>query len=128
MEEFDAYGEVEVSARYNIAPSQPIVTIRRDAREPVRRLSTMRWGLVPSWAKDPGIGYKTINARSGTVATTASFMNRSNRSVVSFLLTGSTSGREKARRNSRPASKLMTVSCLLSLVSGTDGETRKEDD
>jgi putative SOS response-associated peptidase YedK len=73
MEEFDAYGEVEVSARYNIAPSQPIVTIRRDAREPVRRLSTMRWGLVPSWAKDPGIGYKTINARSGTVATTASF-------------------------------------------------------
>jgi putative SOS response-associated peptidase YedK len=62
-----------VSPRYNIAPSQPVVTIRQDAHEPIRKLSTMRWGLVPSWAKDPSIGYKTINARSETVATTASF-------------------------------------------------------
>ncbi len=59
--------------RYNIAPSQPVVTIRQDAREPVRRFSSMRWGLIPSWAKDPGMGYKTINARAETVATTASF-------------------------------------------------------
>jgi putative SOS response-associated peptidase YedK len=59
--------------RYNIAPSQPVVTIRQDAREPIRKLSMMRWGLVPSWAKDPSIGYKTINARAETVATTASF-------------------------------------------------------
>ncbi len=59
--------------RYNVAPSQPVLTIRQDRSEPVRRLSTMRWGLVPSWAKDSGIGYKTINARSETVATTASF-------------------------------------------------------
>jgi hypothetical protein len=67
MEEFDSYGEIELSPRYNIAPSQPVVTIRQDVREPVRRLSMMRWGLVPSWAKDPSIGYKTINARSETV-------------------------------------------------------------
>jgi putative SOS response-associated peptidase YedK len=33
----------------------------------------MRWGLVPSWATDQSIGYKTINARSETVATTPSF-------------------------------------------------------
>ena len=33
----------------------------------------MRWGLVPSWAKDPSIGYKTINARAETVANTPSF-------------------------------------------------------
>jgi putative SOS response-associated peptidase YedK len=33
----------------------------------------MRWGLVPSWAKDPSTGYKTINARAETVATTAWF-------------------------------------------------------
>ena len=59
--------------RYNIAPSQPVVTIRQDAREPVCKLSTMRWGLIPSWAKDPSMGYKTINARAETVATTASF-------------------------------------------------------
>ena len=48
----------EWSPRYNVAPTQPILTIRQNAGEPVRRLSTMRWGLIPSWAKDPGIGYK----------------------------------------------------------------------
>ena len=73
MEEFDSYGEIELSPRYNIAPSQPVVTIRQDVYEPLRRLSTMRWGLIPSWSKDPSIGYKTINARSETVATTPSF-------------------------------------------------------
>jgi putative SOS response-associated peptidase YedK len=72
IDRFDTYGEIEVSPRYNIASTQPVVTIRQDAREPVRRLSTMRWGLVPSWAKDQSIGFKTINARSETVATTAS--------------------------------------------------------
>jgi putative SOS response-associated peptidase YedK len=65
--------ECEWSARYNVAPSQPVLTIRQDAREPARKLSTMRWGLIPSWSKDPSIGYRTINARSETVATTASF-------------------------------------------------------
>jgi len=65
--------EYEWSPRYNVAPSQAILTIRRDAREPVRKLSTMRWGLIPSWSNDPSIGYRTINARSETVATTASF-------------------------------------------------------
>jgi putative SOS response-associated peptidase YedK len=65
--------EYEWSPRYNVAPTQPVLTIRQDSREPVRKLSTMRWGLVPSWAKDPGIGYKTINARAETLATTASF-------------------------------------------------------
>jgi putative SOS response-associated peptidase YedK len=65
--------EYDWNPRYNIAPSQPVVAIRQDAREPVRKLSTMRWGLIPSWSKDPSIGYKTINARSETVATTPSF-------------------------------------------------------
>jgi putative SOS response-associated peptidase YedK len=72
-ERFDAYGEVEMPPRYNIAPSQPVVTIRQDARESVRTPSTLRWGLIPSWAKDIGIGYKTINARAETIATTPSF-------------------------------------------------------
>jgi putative SOS response-associated peptidase YedK len=72
MEEFDAYGEVEAPPRYNVAPTQPVITIRQDAREPIRRLSTMRWRLIPSWAKDPSIAYRTINARSETVAITAS--------------------------------------------------------
>ena len=66
-------GEYDWNPRYNIAPTQPVATIRQDAREPVRRFSTMRWGLIPSWSKDLGIGYKTINARAETVANTPSF-------------------------------------------------------
>jgi putative SOS response-associated peptidase YedK len=73
-EYFGAVSEnCEWSPRYNVAPSQSVLTVRQDVREPVRKLSTMRWGLVPSWAKDPSIGYKTINARAETVSTTASF-------------------------------------------------------
>jgi putative SOS response-associated peptidase YedK len=66
-------GDDDWIPRYNIAPSQPVIAIRQDSAKPVRTLSTMRWGLVPSWAKDPSIGYKTIDARAETVATTASF-------------------------------------------------------
>jgi putative SOS response-associated peptidase YedK len=65
--------ECEWSPRYNVAPSQPVLTIRQDGRAPVRKLSRMRWGLIPSWSKDPSSGYGTINARSETVATTPSF-------------------------------------------------------
>ena len=70
---FDTYGDVELSPRYNIAPSQPVITIRQDAHEPIRKLATMRWGLIPSWAKDASMAFKTINARAETVAATASF-------------------------------------------------------
>jgi putative SOS response-associated peptidase YedK len=65
--------EYEWTPRYNVAPNQSILTIRQDSREPVRTLSTLRWGLIPSWAKDTSVAFKTINARSETVATTASF-------------------------------------------------------
>jgi putative SOS response-associated peptidase YedK len=76
--------EDEWNPRYNIAPTQPVIVIRQNSHEPVKRLSTMRWGLVPSWAKDPSIGYKTINARAETVATTASFREpfRSQRCLI----------------------------------------------
>lgn len=52
--------------RYNIAPTQPVPVIRQNPKEPVRKLSLMRWGLVPSWAKDPSVGASMINARAET--------------------------------------------------------------
>ena len=58
--------------RYNIAPSQPVPVIRQSANS-TRELSLLRWGLIPSWATDPSIGFKTINARFETITTTASF-------------------------------------------------------
>jgi putative SOS response-associated peptidase YedK len=59
--------------RYNVAPGQEIAVVRQDAALPVRRLSQVRWGLIPSWTNDPAAGYKMINARSETAATMPSF-------------------------------------------------------
>jgi len=61
------------SPRYNIAPTQPIPVIRQHPKEPVRQISTMRWGLVPSWAKDTSGAARMINARSETVSTKPAF-------------------------------------------------------
>jgi putative SOS response-associated peptidase YedK len=59
--------------RFNIAPSQPVATIIRTADTPKRQFRLMRWGLIPSWAKDPSIGNRLINARAETVAEKPSF-------------------------------------------------------
>lgn len=56
---------------YNIAPGQNVLAIIDDGEE--RRAGYLRWGLVPSWAKDPKIGYKMINARSETAHELPSF-------------------------------------------------------
>jgi putative SOS response-associated peptidase YedK len=68
-EEFYAeYADLEWEAHYNIAPTQQVPVIRQDPKEPVRRVSLLRWGLVPYWAKDPSIGARMINARAETAA------------------------------------------------------------
>lgn len=61
-----------LAARYNVAPTQevPVVRLESDGR---RHLRLLRWGLIPSWAKDRKIAYKTINARAETVAEKPSF-------------------------------------------------------
>ena len=41
--------------RYNIAPTQPVAVIRQNPKEPSRELSVMRWGLIPSWAKNAAV-------------------------------------------------------------------------
>jgi putative SOS response-associated peptidase YedK len=55
----------QVKPRYNIAPSQPILAIVAGDTE--REVRLFHWGLIPFWAKDEKIGYRTINARSETV-------------------------------------------------------------
>lgn len=70
--------------RYNIAPTQPIICVRADVATGRRRLRWAHWGLVPSWAKDPAIGARMINARSETAAEKPSFRSamRHRRCVV----------------------------------------------
>jgi len=66
---FRVKGEVEAfKPRFNIAPSQAAPVIVSE-----HRLAWMQWGLVPSWAKDPAIGNRMINARSETVAEKPAF-------------------------------------------------------
>jgi putative SOS response-associated peptidase YedK len=75
-EHFDAVPfEDDWEPRYNIAPTQPVPVIRQTPN--FREITLMRWGLIPSWATDPSIGSKTINARSETITTTASFRDPS---------------------------------------------------
>ena len=56
---------------YNIAPSNQVLSIINDGKR--NRIGYLRWGLVPSWAKDEKIGYKLINARAETLQEKPSF-------------------------------------------------------
>ena len=56
---------------YNVAPTQEVATVVEGGEG--RRLEMSRWGLIPAWADDPGIGARMINARSETVAEKPSF-------------------------------------------------------
>jgi len=63
----------ELLPRYNIAPSQPVIAVRMRPNAPQREAVLLQWGLVPSWAKDPTMGSRLINARSETVAEKPAF-------------------------------------------------------
>lgn len=77
---------------YNVAPTKSVhLVLERPARPaaphrgaperlvPARQLRVARWGLVPSWAKDPGIGAKMINARFETVTEKPAFRTAASR-------------------------------------------------
>ena len=70
----EAFGVQEIAGdirpSYNVAPTQPVAVVVTDGK---KRLVSMRWGLVPSWAKDLSIGNKLINARAETITEKASF-------------------------------------------------------
>jgi putative SOS response-associated peptidase YedK len=66
-------GEDDWTPRYNIAPTQPVPIVRQNPKEPVRELSLVRWGLIPSWAKGSSVAARMINGRSETAATRPAF-------------------------------------------------------
>lgn len=59
--------------RYNIAPTQSVVAVRAAKEGAGREMCQLRWGLVPSWANDPAVGNRMINARADTAAEKPSF-------------------------------------------------------
>ena len=62
--------EIVTSPRYNIAPTQNVSVVLSESPS---QLSVAQWGLIPSWAKDPSIGAKMINARAETLPEKPSF-------------------------------------------------------
>jgi putative SOS response-associated peptidase YedK len=73
-EHFDCVsGAEDWNPRYNVAPTQPVLVVRQNPKEPVRELSLFQWGLVPRWAKDSSVAAKMINARSETASTKPAF-------------------------------------------------------
>jgi len=64
--------EMVFPPRYNIAPTQPVCIVR-NGLSGAREMALVRWGLIPSWAKDPAQLSTLINARSETAASKPSF-------------------------------------------------------
>jgi putative SOS response-associated peptidase YedK len=73
-----------LAPRYNIAPTQRVPAIRVIVDDGRRRMEMLRWGLIPSWARDASIGNRLINARAETVHAKPSFREayRSRRCLV----------------------------------------------
>ena len=75
----------DLSPRYNIAPSQPVAVIPNTGDNVV---TMYKWGLIPSWSKDPSIGDRMINARAETLAEKPSFRNAFRRRRCLILADG----------------------------------------
>ncbi len=71
--EYEVLGVTETRPRYNVAPTQHILTITPAEEVGRLRVVPMRWGLIPSWSEDMSIGARMINARSETVHEKPSF-------------------------------------------------------
>ncbi|MER7275051.1 SOS response-associated peptidase [Dactylosporangium sp. NPDC000244] len=71
---FEAADETDgLEPDYNVAPTDPVPVVRVSQSAGGRVLATARWGLVPTWAKDPKAGARMINARVETVESSGAF-------------------------------------------------------
>ena len=72
VNEFNIYEVVaDVKSDYNITPGRNVLCVTKNGHN---KLVSMRWGLIPSWAKDEQIGYRTINARAESLTEKPSFL------------------------------------------------------
>ncbi len=90
---FDFAGPMDLSPRYNISPTQDVAVIVNTSTDTGESSETgqvefFHWGLIPSWAKDPKIGNRMINARSETLSEKPSFRNAYKRRRCLILADG----------------------------------------
>jgi putative SOS response-associated peptidase YedK len=72
-EAFQVLDVQPIEPRFNVAPTQQVAAIRLSPESGRREFAWLKWGLVPSWAKDPAIGNRMINARAESVAEKPAF-------------------------------------------------------
>jgi len=89
-----------VLARYNIAPTQPVIVVR--SPEAGREMIVMRWGLVPRWAKDMSIGSRMINARAETLIEKPAFRDAFRKRRCLIPVTGFYEWAEVSRDKKQP--------------------------
>ncbi|MBV5330290.1 MAG: SOS response-associated peptidase [Chlorobium sp.] len=80
---FDLIERPQLEPRYNVAPTQTAGVVRQ-ADDSTNHYDQLKWGLVPSWSKDPSKGASLINSRSETVAEKPSFRHaiKKNRCII----------------------------------------------
>jgi putative SOS response-associated peptidase YedK len=72
-ESFPLFDEAVLEPSYNIAPTQQVLAMRQLPQAARPEFVRLRWGLIPSWADDPKVGYRMINARSETADSKPAF-------------------------------------------------------
>ena len=113
------YGDFSFQTRYNIAPSQEVpVIIRNEGRNEAK---VMKWGLVPSWAPDPSMGQRMINARSETLLEKPSFKQAVEKRRCLIPSNGFYDGAERVTAKCRCGFSSRPVSLLRFLDCGTAG-------
>jgi putative SOS response-associated peptidase YedK len=119
---------IEIRRRYNVAPGDEVLAVTTD-REGAQRGDVLRWGLVPSWAKRPDIGLKTINARVETVAVRPAYRRAFERFRCLVIADGfyewrrTSDGRKEAFHITRADGALFAFAGLWSIWHGDEGQT-----
>ena len=97
----DLFGLVDapdLTARYNVAPTQAVPAIRLQPGSGARSLVHLRWGLIPHWAKEAGIGNRLINARAESVAQKPAFRDAFRRRRCLLIADGFYEWKAEGRR------------------------------
>lgn len=118
-------GYFEFAPNYNVAPSvdMPVILERDEAR----KISSMRWGLVPPWAESPNTRYTMINARAETLSTKRSFSKpfESRRCIIpanGFYEWKKSSSGKIPHYITKPDGSLINFAGLYEIWKGREGE------
>jgi putative SOS response-associated peptidase YedK len=88
----------DLPRHYNVAPTQPVAVIPNDGQS---KLDFFLWGLIPSWAKDPAVGNRMINARAETLAEKPAFRSAYRRRRCLVLADGFYEWRQEPGRTTK---------------------------